>query len=90
MRDDSGLSIILSCEQRQVQCESPRKRFGTIAASRVSSRPGAERITDTMANRVIETYVSVYNAHRRHSTNGNCSPIEHELSTATDGFNLAA
>ena len=40
--------------------------------------------------KAIEQYINFYNARRRHSTLGSCSPIEYELRTASEDFRLAA
>jgi len=46
--------------------------------------------TETAVEAAIEQYINFYNARRRHSTIGNCSPIEYEMATATDDFKMAA
>jgi len=46
--------------------------------------------TGELVNKAIERYISFYNARRRHSTLGSCSPIEYELINASGEFRLAA
>tara|TARA_R110000868_G_scaffold213269_1_gene463316 strand:+ start:327 stop:1067 length:741 start_codon:yes stop_codon:yes gene_type:complete len=46
--------------------------------------------TESAVRAAIAQYVDFYNARRRHSTIGNCSPIEYELALATDDFKMAA
>ncbi len=46
--------------------------------------------TESAVAAAIEQYINFYNARRRHSTIGNCSPIEYELATASDDFKMAA
>lgn len=38
----------------------------------------------------VKRYIDFYNARRRHSTLGSCSPIEYELMTASEEFKMAA
>jgi len=46
--------------------------------------------TESAVTAAIRQYIDFYNARRRHSTIGNCSPIEYELATACDDFKMAA
>lgn len=46
--------------------------------------------TETAVTVAIERYIEFYNTRRRHSTIGNCSPIEYEMATANEDFRMAA
>lgn len=46
--------------------------------------------TEASVRDAVENYIQFYNAQRRHSTLGSCSPIEYELARATDDFKMAA
>lgn len=46
--------------------------------------------TETSVHNAMERYIQFYNARRRHSRLGSCSPIEYELARATDDFKMAA